>query len=90
MIDFEVGSVDFWVTVGDKGKPFPVTVYRSNGDWIHDAYPSKAFTEKEQIEVSAFVKERISDLRYLWKSNMTTRLRWGDSPTGKSTHEKKK
>lgn len=77
MIDYEVGSVDFWVSFGGKdSKPFPVTVYRKQSQWLHDAHPPKDLTEKQQQEVAAFVKERIGDMKHIWNGNMKTRLRW--------------
>lgn len=82
MIDFEVGDIDFWVAF-DGGKPFPVTIYRNNGTWCHHAYPNGTLSDKQRIELEGFVKERTRDMMDMWKSNMTTRLRWDITTIGK-------
>lgn len=75
MIDWELGSVDYWVAF-DRGKPFPITFYRKNGTWTHDIHTTATLTTEQQTLIQGFIKERESDLKYIWKSNMTTRLNW--------------
>lgn len=75
MIDWEVSSVDFWVSFNDK-KPFPLTLFRRQAEWVHETHAPEAFTNEEQTAINGFVKERISDLKYVWKQNMVSRLRW--------------
>lgn len=74
MIDWELGSVDCWVSLNNK-KPFPITIYRKKGEWKYDAHAT-ALTDKEKIELEGFVKNQLSDLKHLWRLNMSTRLAW--------------
>jgi hypothetical protein len=85
MIDWEVGSLDCWVAL-DGGKPFPITIYREKGEWKHKAHPPKPLNDKQNVELVGLVRERINDLKYLWKPNMGTRLKWDvDKHLGENT-----
>lgn len=81
MIDYEVGSTIFWVSFEGK-KPFPINVYRKNGDWTYQAHGH--FSTTERIEIEAFVKERLHDMYEQWKPHMKTRLTW---KLGTKNHE---
>lgn len=75
MIDWELSSIDFWVSFGES-KPFPVTIYKKGAEWTFDLYPIEALTPKQQAAVVEFVRERKRDVAELWKPNMNTRLSW--------------
>ncbi len=73
MIDFEVASTIFWVSI-DGGKPIPVNIFRKNGEWTHQAHGH--LTAKDKIAIDGFVKERLHDMYELWKPHMKKRLVW--------------
>lgn len=75
MIDWELGSIDYWVSV-DGGKPFPITMYRKNGEWKQDVHTRKKLTESQQIELLGFFKEREQEITSIWKAYIQTRLKW--------------
>lgn len=74
MIDFEVGDVTLWVSI-DSGKPFPINVYRKQGEWQYDALCDK-LTPTDKIELDGLFKDTLGALNEVWKPNMKHRLLW--------------
>jgi len=73
LIDFEVGDVVYWCSI-DGRKPFPINVYKKNGEWKHQAHAK--LSEEERISIEGFVRERLHEMYEIWKPNMKTRLNW--------------
>ena len=72
-LDWEVGDIIVWVGFG-KDKPFPVTIYRKQGEWCHTIYAKLSKEEREDVE--ELVQKRIKDMQQIWRNNMHNRLNW--------------
>ena len=74
MLDWELGSVVIWVSLGKK-KPFPITLFRKEGEWTADVH-AENLSQSERIAVESCIKERTAELHEMWNTHLYTRLSW--------------
>jgi hypothetical protein len=74
VLSYELGDVTFWVEI-DKRKPFPIVIYRKDGDWTYDAI-TQSLTTQEQTLVQGFFRERTQDLDRVWGKHTKVNLNW--------------
>jgi hypothetical protein len=74
VLDWEVGDVTAWVSL-DQSKPFPVTIYKKGEQWQWDAH-QEGLTDKDRIQIEAFVKDILQGMNEQFRPNMKRRLLW--------------
>lgn len=85
-IDWELGSIWFWVAFG-REKPFPVFIFRQDGVWTHEAHPHRPLTEQQEQLLESFVGNRAVEIADNWVAHTTPRLNWSKSNLTRITNE---
>ena len=75
-VRWEFGDVTLWVAFRPDDKPFPVSVFRRNGETDFKIHTEQTMSEEENQLLLDFMQQRARDLMALWPEAFAAQLTW--------------